>query len=169
MARSNPWPTKDFKLGQHACDLQVWVRWIPLFDLQGPAKIFASLHAAACAICHVPPIDPWQHHRRSGVLMRRMVPCRSRSDQPFGLYSRKCLNTHTPWLTDWLTDWLTNTSGQLFFTDPPKEIFVHITFNAKALERSFTTILDNGRLPVCSVCWRVRSFHLCSTCRFPRE
>ena len=44
---------------------------------------------------------------------------------------------------DWLTDWLTNTSGQLFFTDPPKEIFVHRTFNAKAFERSFTTILDN--------------------------
>ena len=32
--------------------------------------------------------------------------------------------------------------GQLFFTDPPEEIFVHRTFNAKAFERSFTTILD---------------------------
>ena len=60
MARSNLWYTKDFKVGQHACDLQVWVRWIPSFDLQGPAKIFASLHAVACAMCHVPPIDPWQ-------------------------------------------------------------------------------------------------------------
>ena len=27
--------------------------------------------------------------------MRRMVPRRSRFDQPFGHYSRKCLNTHT--------------------------------------------------------------------------
>ena len=43
---------------------------------------------------------------------------------------------------DWLTDWLTR-PGQLFFTDPPVEIFVHRTFNANAFERSFTTILDD--------------------------
>ena len=88
-----------------------------------------------CAMCHQSTHD--RHHRRSAVLARRMVPRRSRSDQPFGRYSRKCLNTHTPGLT--------NTSGQLcaFFTDPPVEIFVHRTFNAKAFERSFTTILEN--------------------------
>ena len=40
----------------------------------------------------------------------------------------------------------TNTSGQLFFTDPPVEIFVHRTFNAKAFERSFTTILDKQNM-----------------------
>ena len=97
-----------FKLGQHACDLQVWVRCIPSFDLQGPAKIFASLHAVACAMCHQSTHD--RHHRRSAVLARRMVPRRSRSNQPFGRYSRKCLNTHTPGLT--------NTSGQLFFHRP---------------------------------------------------
>ena len=60
-------------------------------------------------------------------------------------------NQHVPSATDWsfenawthkLTDWLTNTSGQLFFTDPPVEIFVHRTFHAKAFERSFNTILD---------------------------
>ena len=49
--------------------------------------------------------------------------------------------SHTPWLTDWLTDWQTRL-GQLFFTDPPEEIFVHRTFNAEAFERSFTTIFD---------------------------
>ena len=33
MARSNPWPTTDFKLGQPACDLRVWDQWSPPFDL----------------------------------------------------------------------------------------------------------------------------------------
>ena len=33
MARSNPWPTTDFKLGQPACDLQVWDQCSPPFDL----------------------------------------------------------------------------------------------------------------------------------------
>ena len=89
MARSNPWPTKDFKVGQHPCDLQVWVRWIPSFDLQGPAKMFASLHAVACAMCHQSTHD--RHHRRSGISALRMVPRRSRSDWPFGRYSRKGL------------------------------------------------------------------------------
>ena len=105
MARSNPWPTKDFKLGHHACGLQAWVRWIPLFNLQGRAKIFASLHAAACAcaMCHQ-STHGRHHRRRSGILARRMVPRWSRSDQPFGRYSRKCFNKHTYWLTDWLTN-----------------------------------------------------------------
>ena len=86
-----------------------------------------------CAMCH--QSTHYRHHRRSAVLARRMVPRRSRSDQPFWRYSRKSLNTHT--------DWLTNTYGQLFFIDPPVEIFVHRTFNAKAFLRSFTTILDD--------------------------
>ena len=38
---------------------------------------------------------PDRHHRRSGVPRRPSVPPRSRSDQPFGRYSRKCLDTHT--------------------------------------------------------------------------
>ena len=46
-----------------------------------------------CATCHPSTHD--RHRCRSGVLVRRLVPRRSRSDQPFGLYSRKCLNTHT--------------------------------------------------------------------------
>ena len=38
----------------------------------------------------------------------RNYPCRANFGcgpivQPFGRYSRKCLNTHTPWLTDWQT------------------------------------------------------------------
>ena len=36
-----------------------------------------------------------RHHRRSGVSARPSVPPRSRSDQPFGRYSRKCLDTQT--------------------------------------------------------------------------
>ena len=91
-----------------------------------------------CAMCHQSTHD--RHHRRSGVLARRMVPRRARSDQPFGRYSRKCLDTHTDRQTR---------PGQLFFTDPPEEIFVHRTFNAKAFERSFTTILDNMHAPQC--------------------
>ena len=51
-----------------------------------------------CAMCH--QSTHGRHHRRSGVLARRMVPRRARSDQPFGRYSRKCLDTHTDWLTD---------------------------------------------------------------------
>ena len=43
---------------------------------------------------------------------------------------------------EYQTDRLTR-SGQLFSTEPPEEIFVHRTFNAKAFERSFSTILDN--------------------------
>ena len=95
-------------------------------------------------MCHVPPImtmtgqinhDSWQatsSFRRFGA-SNGATPFPW--DQPFGRYSRKCLNTH------WLTDWQTR-SGHLFFTDPPEEIFVHRTFNAKAFECSFTTILD---------------------------
>ena len=46
-----------------------------------------------CAMCH--QSTHGRHHRRSGVLARRMVPRRARSDQLFGRYSRKCLDTHT--------------------------------------------------------------------------
>ena len=45
-----------------------------MFDLQGLDKIFAGLHAAACVMCHQSTHD--RHHRRSGVLMHRMVPRR---------------------------------------------------------------------------------------------
>ena len=41
-----------------------------------------------------------RHHRRSGVSARPSVPPRSRSDQPFGRYSRKCLDTQTHRQTD---------------------------------------------------------------------
>ena len=119
------------------------------FEISGPHRLtcravrkllqaFTRRHVP-CAMCHQSTYG--RHHRRSGVLARRMVPLRARSDHPFGRYSRKCLDTHT--------DWPTNTSGQLFFTDPPVEIFVHRTFNAKAFERSFTTILDKKALSSC--------------------
>ena len=113
------------------------------FEISGPHRLtcravrkllqaFTRRHVP-CAMCHQSTHD--RHHRRSGVLARRMVPRRARSDQPFGRYSRKCLDTHTDRQTR---------PGQLFFTDPPEEIFVHRTFNAKAFERSFTTILDKS-------------------------
>ena len=116
------------------------------FEISGPHRLtcravrkllqaFTRRHVP-CAMCHQSTYG--RHHRRSGVLARRMVPLRARSNHPFGRYSRKCLDTHT--------DWPTNTSGQLFFTDPPVEIFVHRTFNAKAFERSFTTILDEHKV-----------------------
>ena len=68
-----------------------------------PVRIFLQAFTRRhmpCAMCHQSTHD--RHHRRSGVLARRMVPRRSRSDQPFGRYFRKCLDTHM--LTDWLTD-----------------------------------------------------------------
>ena len=51
---------KALKLGWYACDLRVWDRRFPPFDLQVRANFFASFHAAARATCHVPPIDPRQ-------------------------------------------------------------------------------------------------------------
>ena len=69
---------------------------------------------------------PDRHHHRSGVPRRRSVPPRSRSDQPFGRYSRKCLDTHT--------DTLTNTIRPNFFsaTHRRKSSFIRTCY-AKAL------------------------------------
>ena len=117
------------------------------FEIRGPHRLtcravwkllqaFTRRHVP-CAMCHQPTHD--RHHRRSGVLARRMVPSRARSDQSFGRYSRKCLDTHTDWLTDWQTR-----PANYFFTDPPVEIFVHRTFDAEAFERSFTTGRGGG-------------------------
>ena len=73
------------------------------FEISGPHRLpcrvvrkllqaFTRRHVP-CAMCH--QSTHGRHHRRSGVLVRRMVPRRARSDQPFGRYSRKCLDTHT--------------------------------------------------------------------------
>ena len=62
---------------------------------------------------------PDRHHHCSGVPRRRSVPPRSRSDQLFGGYSRKCLDTHTNTHTH------KHQSPNFFFSDPPEEIFVH--------------------------------------------
>ena len=51
-------PPMDFKLVQYACDLRVWVQWLPPFDLEGRANFLASLDGAARATCHVLLIDP---------------------------------------------------------------------------------------------------------------
>ena len=60
------------------------------------------------ATCRRPTRD--RHHCRSGVSARRSVPPRSRSDQPFGRYSRKCFETQTHRLT--------NTIRPTFFQRP---------------------------------------------------
>ena len=61
----------------------------------------------SCKTCNTPS---HRHHHRSGVSARPSVPPRSRSDQPFGRYVRKCLNKHTHTLT--------NTSRPTFFQRP---------------------------------------------------
>ena len=45
--------TKAHKLWLYTCDLQIWGRWGLPFGLQGWLEVCASLHAAACATCHV--------------------------------------------------------------------------------------------------------------------
>ena len=45
-------PPMDFKLVQYACDLRVWVQWLPPFDPQGREKIFGS--PLRGGTCHVP-------------------------------------------------------------------------------------------------------------------
>ena len=95
-------------------------------------------------MCHVPPIDSWQ----APLSFRRFGASNGATPGPIGPAVRALFPKmigHTHWLTGWLTDWQTR-PGQLFFTYPPEEIFVHRTFNAKAFERSFTTILDERNL-----------------------
>ena len=75
------------------------------FEISGPHRLtcravrkllqaFTRRHVP-CAMCH--QSTHGRHHRRSGVLVRRMVPRRARSDQPFGRYSE---NAWTHILTD---------------------------------------------------------------------
>ena len=47
--RESPFLTK---LVQYACDLRVWVQWLPPFDPQGREKIFGS--PLRDGTCHVP-------------------------------------------------------------------------------------------------------------------
>ena len=55
-------------------------------------QAFSGRHVPR-ATCRQPTPD--RHQRRSGVSGRRPVPPLSRSDQPFGRYSPKCLDIHT--------------------------------------------------------------------------
>ena len=102
------------------------------FEIIGPHRLtcravrkllqaFTRRHVP-CAMCH--QSTHGRHHRRSGVLARRMVPRRARSDQPFGRYSRKCLDTHTDWLTDWLTDRQTRPANYFSPTHQWKSSFI---------------------------------------------
>ena len=45
--------TKAHTLGLYTCDLQIWGRWCLPFGLQSWLEVYASLHAAARATCHV--------------------------------------------------------------------------------------------------------------------
>ena len=80
----------------------------PRLTPRGARKFLVVLYGAARATCRRPTRN--RHHCRSGVSARRSVPPRSRSDQPFGRYSRKCLDTQT--------DRLTNTIRPTFFQGP---------------------------------------------------
>ena len=100
------------------CEFQIC--GAPRVTCRAVRKFLVDLHAAARATCHVPPADPRpapSSFRRFGA---SIGATRSRSDQPFGRYARKCLNTHTHTQTDSQTP-----AAQLFFADPPEEIFVH--------------------------------------------
>ena len=55
-------------------------------------QAFSGRHVPRATCCRSTP--DW-HHRCSGGSARRLVPPPSRSDQPFGRYSPKCLNIHT--------------------------------------------------------------------------
>ena len=100
----------------------------PRVTCRAVRKILVDLHAAARATCHVPPADPNRHHRRSGVSARPSVPPRSRSDQPFGRYSRKCLDTQTDTYKHHPTNFFSATHRR-------KSSFIR-TCNAKALAPS---------------------------------
>ena len=88
-------------------------RWLHPFDLQGRAIFFQTFtrRHVPHAMCHQSTHNI--HHRRSGVLTRRMVPRRSWSDQPFGRYSENAWK-HTQ--TD--PDRLTNTVRPTIFHRP---------------------------------------------------
>ena len=86
---------------------------------RGAQKFLVDLHAAARATCHVPPIGP----RQAPPSFRRFGASIGATRVPIGpavraLGPEMLEQTHTQ--TDSQTP-----AAQLFFSDPPEEVFVH--------------------------------------------
>ena len=85
---------------------------------RGAQKFLVDLHAAARAKCHVPPIDPRQAPSVVPAF-RRVHRCHPGPDRtsrsgaiPGNAWTHRQTDSQTP-------------AAQLFFADPPEEIFVH--------------------------------------------
>ena len=86
---------------------------------RGAQKFLVDLHAAARATCHVPPADP----RPAPMSFRRFGASIGATPVPIGPAVRALcpeMLGHTHTQTDSQTP-----AAQLFFSDPPEEIFVH--------------------------------------------
>ena len=87
----------DFKLVQYACDLRVWVQWLPPFDPQGREKIFGS--PLRGGTCHVP--------RAAGRLATGIVvsafrcDCHPGPDRTSRSSSRTPQERHPQWILSW--------------------------------------------------------------------
>ena len=141
------------------------------FEISGPHRLtcravrkllqaFTRRHVP-CAMCH--QSTHGRHHRRSGVLARRMVLRRARSDQPFGRYSRKCLDTHTDWLTDWLTDRQTRPANYFSPTHQWKSTFIERSMlkhlNVHSLRFWITFMESAHHQPSNGICRFFWAFH----------
>ena len=70
----------------------------PRLTPRGARKFLVDLHSQVkvnCVVNHNFTPTSHRHQCRSGVSARRSVPPPSLSNQPFGRYARKCLNTQT--------------------------------------------------------------------------
>ena len=91
----------------------------PRVTCRGVRKFLVDLHAAARATCHVPPAD----QRPAPSPFRRFGASIGATPVPIGPAVRaQCpeMLEHTHTQTDSQTP-----AAQLFFADPPEEIFVH--------------------------------------------
>ena len=90
----------------------------PRLTCRAVRKFLVDLHAAARATCHVPPIDP----RQAPPSFRRFGASIGATPVPIGPAVRALFPEmlgHTDTQTDSQTP-----AAQLFFSDPPEEIFV---------------------------------------------
>ena len=91
----------------------------PRVTCRAVRNFLVDLHAAARATCHVPPINP----RQAPPSFRRFGASIGATPVPIGPAVRALFPEmlgHTDTHTDSQTP-----AAQLFFTDPPEEIFVH--------------------------------------------
>ena len=91
----------------------------PRLTSRGARNFLVDLYAAARATCHVPPADP----PPAPMSFRRFGASIGATPVPIGPAVR-ALFPEMLGHTDTHTDSQTR-SGQLFFSDPPEEIFVH--------------------------------------------